>query len=74
MALVLSTCSGVYQELQRQPLDNFLMQVHCPISLRALKLEDLRVKDDDTPLQPGEFRDVDAPGGSLRGGLNAFTL
>ena len=29
----------------------------------------MRVKDDDSPLQPGEFRDVDAPGGSLREGL-----
>ena len=29
----------------------------------------MRVKDDDNPLQPGEFRDVDAPGGSLREGL-----
>ena len=45
------------------------MQEHYPILPAGLKLEDLRVADDDTPLQPGEFRDVDAPGGSLREGL-----
>ena len=26
----------------------------------------LRVRDDDQPIQPGEFRDVDAPGGNIR--------
>jgi hypothetical protein len=26
----------------------------------------IRVRDDAQPLQPGEFRDVDAPGGSLK--------
>ena len=35
----------------------------------GFKARGLRVKDDDSPLQPGEFRDVDAPGGSLREGL-----
>ncbi len=35
----------------------------------GFKARGLRVADDDTPLQPGEFRDVDAPGGSLREGL-----
>ena len=40
----------------------------------GFKARGLRVKDDDTPLQPGEFRDVDAPGGSLPGRLNAITL
>ena len=35
----------------------------------GFKARGLRVKDDDTPLQPGEFRDVDAPGGNLREGL-----
>ena len=29
----------------------------------------LRVRDDDQPLQPGEFRDVDAPGGAIRESL-----
>jgi len=35
----------------------------------GFKARGLRVKDQDTPLQPGEFRDVDAPGGALRDGL-----
>jgi len=35
----------------------------------GFKARGLRVADDDSPLQPGEFRDVDAPGGSLREGL-----
>ena len=35
----------------------------------GFKARGLRIKDDDSPLQPGEFRDVDAPGGSLRDGL-----
>ena len=35
----------------------------------GFKARGLRIKDDDSPLQPGEFRDVDAPGGSLREGL-----
>ena len=35
----------------------------------GFKARGIRVKDDDTPLQPGEFRDVDAPGGNLRDGL-----
>jgi hypothetical protein len=26
----------------------------------------MRVRDDAEPLQPGEFRDVDAPGGNIR--------
>ena len=28
-----------------------------------------RIRDDDDPLQPGEFRDVDAPGGAIRDSL-----
>ena len=35
----------------------------------GFKARGLRIRDDDSPLQPGEFRDVDAPGGSLREGL-----
>ena len=32
----------------------------------GFKMRGIRVRDDAQPLQPGEFRDVDAPGGSLR--------
>ena len=35
----------------------------------GFKARGLRIRDDDTPLQPGEFRDVDAPGGAIRDGL-----
>ena len=31
----------------------------------GLKARGLRVKGDDTPIQPGEFRDVDVPSGSI---------
>jgi hypothetical protein len=32
----------------------------------GLKARGLRIKGDDTPIQPGEFRDVDVPSGSIR--------
>ena len=32
----------------------------------GLKARGLRIKDDDTPLTPGEFRDVDVPSGTVR--------
>lgn len=32
----------------------------------GLKSRGLRIKGDDTPIQPGEFRDVDIPGGAIR--------
>ena len=32
----------------------------------GFKLRGVRVRDDAAPIQPGEFRDVDAPGGSLK--------
>ena len=35
----------------------------------GFKARGLRVRDDDQPLQPGEFRDVDAPGGAIRESL-----
>ena len=35
----------------------------------GFKARGLRIRDDDNPLQPGEFRDVDAPSGDLRAGL-----
>ena len=31
----------------------------------GLKARGLRIKGDDTPIMPGEFRDVDVPGGSI---------
>ncbi|MGB0317197.1 MAG: portal protein, partial [Flavobacteriaceae bacterium] len=35
----------------------------------GFKARGLRIRDDDNPIQPGEFRDVDAPGGAIRDGL-----
>ena len=35
----------------------------------GFKARGLRIRDDDEPLQPGEFRDVDAPGGDIRASL-----
>ena len=33
----------------------------------GFKMRGIRVRDEAQPLQPGEFRDVDAPGGTLQG-------
>ena len=35
----------------------------------GFKARGLRIRDDDEPLAPGEFRDVDAPGGAIRDSL-----
>ena len=32
----------------------------------GLKSRGLRIKGDDTPIEPGEFKDVDVPSGSIR--------
>ena len=36
----------------------------------GFKARGLRIRNDDEPLQPGEWRDVDAPGGALRDSLS----
>ena len=36
----------------------------------GLKARGLRIKGDDTPIMPGEFRDVDVPGGAIRDNIN----
>jgi hypothetical protein len=38
----------------------------------GLKARGLRVKGDDTPIAPGEFRDVDVPSGSIRDNIMAL--
>ena len=38
----------------------------------GFKARGLRIRDDNEPLQPGEFRDVDAPGGAIRDSLMAL--
>ena len=32
----------------------------------GFKSRGIRIRDDDQPFQPGEFRDVDAPGGNIK--------
>lgn len=36
----------------------------------GLKARGLRIKGDDSPIMPGEFRDVDIPGGSIRDNIS----
>ena len=36
----------------------------------GLKSRGLRIKGDDTPIMPGEFRDVDVPGGAIRDNIS----
>ena len=38
----------------------------------GLKTRGLRIKDDDTPITPGEFRDVDVPSGSVKDNIMAL--
>jgi len=35
----------------------------------GFKARGMRISNDDSPIQPGEFRDVDVPGGDLQGSL-----
>ena len=42
------------------------MQELCLTLPAGFKQRGIRVRDEAAPLQPGEFRDVDAPGGNLR--------
>jgi hypothetical protein len=42
------------------------MPVRCQTYLEVLKSRGLRIKGDDTPIAPGEFRDVDVGAGALR--------
>jgi hypothetical protein len=36
----------------------------------GLKARGLRIRGDDTPISPGEFRDVDVPGGAIRDNIS----
>ena len=40
----------------------------------GLKARGLRIKGDDAPLMPGEFRDVDVPGGAIRDSITFLSL
>ncbi|BCV02468.1 MAG: hypothetical protein CM15mV53_210 [uncultured marine virus] len=55
----------IVSELQLQHLD--ILDAGTLSNLPAgFKQRGIRVRDEAQPLQPGEFRDVDAPGGNLR--------
>jgi hypothetical protein len=66
MVTVLSTLSGDMQNRRRCSSVNWWMQEHSSNLPGGLKSRGLRIKGDDTPIQPGEFRDVDVPSGSIR--------
>ena len=38
----------------------------------GFKARGIRIRNDDEPLSPGEFRDIDAPGGDIRGSIIPF--
>ena len=40
----------------------------------GFKARGVRIRNDDEPLSPGEFRDIDAPGGDLRKALSSHCL
>ena len=42
------------------------MQELLVIYPQAFKSRGIRIRDSDQPFQPGEFRDVDAPGGNIK--------
>ena len=50
------------------------MQVHLANLPAGFKTRGLRIRDDAQPLQPGEFRDVDAPGGNIQRSVYAITI
>ena len=39
----------------------------------GFKARGMRIRDEDEPLQPGEFRDIDTTGGSLKENLIPLT-
>jgi hypothetical protein len=40
----------------------------------GFKSRGMRIRDDDQPFVPGEFRDVDAPGGKYQRSVSNFTF
>jgi hypothetical protein len=40
----------------------------------GLKSRGLRIKGDDTPIAPGEWRDVDVPSGAVRDNILPFLI
>ena len=46
-----------------------MTQVHYQTYPGGFKARGLRIKGDDTPIGPAEWRDVDAPSGNIRDNL-----
>ena len=44
------------------------------LTSRIYKMRGIKMRDEAQPIQPGEFRDVDAPGGNLRDAFYAVTF
>ena len=42
------------------------MQELYPILPAGFKMRGIRIRDEAQAIQPGEFRDVDAPGGNIK--------
>jgi hypothetical protein len=45
------------------------MRVHWRTLPSGFKARGIRVRNDDEPIAPGEFRDIDAPGGDIRNSI-----
>ena len=50
------------------------MLVPSPIYQQDLRCVEFRIRDDAQSITPGEFRDVDAPGGNIKDAFMAFHL
>jgi hypothetical protein len=66
MARALSTLSVGWQKAPHQSCASLVDAGTLSNLPAGLKARGLRIKGDDSPLMPGEFRDVDVPGGAIR--------
>ena len=46
-----------------------MLELFLTSPLAGFKARGIRIRNDDEPLAPGEFRDIDAPGGDLRNSI-----
>ena len=57
---------GLSRTANQVALRQLLMQGHYQTCQQDSKQRGVRVRDEAAPIQPGEFKDVDAPGGNIR--------
>ena len=69
MVLVLFICWGGLSRTATSALRQLIDAGTLSNLPAGFKARGIRIADDDSPLQPGEFRDIDAPSGDLRQGL-----